>query len=277
MASSRRPSLPSSGTKWSPNGADLQPNETGRLGGTGPETKQGGLCYAQGGARATAGTPGQPETLPISGTVQLDHFLAQHGDFTGNQLVTVYLGTNDILIPFATLNAQMTAHGDASGQAAALTAVKRAVEQSAHDVSRLVQRMLDHKAGRVAVLNMYDLGLSGFPGANPVLSGLADDFNRTLRASLPRDPRVLPIDTHALFAEIAAQPAKYGITHPLNDDACMTPTRLGPDCYADSSQWKSPDADRTHLFIGMVHFTAVTESLLAEYVIRQIDRGRHKG
>ncbi|MDB5397604.1 MAG: putative secreted phospholipase [Rhodospirillales bacterium] len=259
-------------------GFDLQPNETGQLAGnsTGPETQPGGLCYAQGGARATTGTAGQPEKLPISGAVQLDHFLAQHNDFTSNQLVTVYLGTNDILIRFATLNAQMAAYGDAGGQAAALAAVRLAVEQSAKDVGRLIQRMLDHKAKRVAVLNIYDLGLSGFPSANPVLSGLVDDFNRTLSASLPRDPRVQPVDTHALFAAIAAHPGKYGITHPLSDDACATPTRLGPDCYADSSRWKSPDADRTHLFVGMVHFTAATELLLAEYVIRQIDRGRHK-
>ena len=57
----------------------------------------------------------------------------------------------------------------------------------------------------------------------------------------------------------------------MNDDACQTPTQLGPDCYASSAKWKSPDADQTYMLIGMVHFTAKTEALLAEYVIQRVE------
>ena len=50
----------------------------------------------------------------------------------------------------------------------------------------------------------------------------------------------------------------------MNDDACEAPRVLGPDCYATSAKWKSPDADQTYILVGMVHFTARTETLLAD-------------
>src|ERR1700684_2085713 len=65
---------------------DLEPNQTGKLPGTSAanirEARTGGLCSAQGGARPAAGIPGKPEQLPISGTVQLDHFLEEHKEFS---------------------------------------------------------------------------------------------------------------------------------------------------------------------------------------------------
>jgi phospholipase/lecithinase/hemolysin len=255
---------------------DLEPNQTGKLPRTSvtniQEARTGGLCYAQGGARTAAGIPGKPEQLPISGAVQLDHFLEEHKGFSGNQLVTVYLGTNDVLINFAKLNAKMGT-GDNAETAKALAKTKETIVQAGNDLGMLVQRMIDHGAKHVAVLNLYDLGASDFMGANPVLSGLVNDFNLAARHALPRNSKVVVVDTKAFFADLAAHPHKYGFEHPMNDDACLTPTELGPDCYADSSKWKTTDADKTHILIGMVHFTANTENLLSEYVLRKISRG----
>jgi phospholipase/lecithinase/hemolysin len=249
---------------------DLQPNWVGKnpaIANTDvQEHSPGGLCSAQGGARTATGIPGQPESPPISGVVQLDHFLAQHSRFSDDQLVTVYLGANDVLINFFTLNGELS-----KGNAAAAPATKAVIEQAARDAAGLVQRILDHGAKRVAVLNLYDLGGSSFIAASPVLSGLVDDFNATLRNALPQDPRVLPVDAHAFFAGLAADPAAHGFRHPMNEDACQIPTKLGPDCYISPSKWKSPDADQTYMLIGMVHFTARTEELLAEYVLGRIE------
>ena len=249
-------------------GYDLQPNWVGKQQGGTPsdaaESHPGGLCYAQGGAR-TAAT--MPSGLPLPGTIQLDRFLADYKKFADDQLVTVYLGTNDVLINFFKANTEM-----GKGDPAAAGVAKAVVEQAAKDLGALVQRMLDNGAKRVAVLDLYDRGASAFMDSNPILTGLTDDFNATLRKVLPHDRRIIPVDTNALFAGLAANPSAHGFKHPMNDDACETPRVLGPDCYATSAKWKSPDADQTYILVGMVHFTARTEALLADYVLRRAER-----
>jgi phospholipase/lecithinase/hemolysin len=253
---------------------ELRPNRVSRLPGISgadvQDSSPGGLCYAQGGARTATGVPDKPQQPPLSGSVQLERFLAEHGHFNDDQLVTVYFGTNDVLIEFSKLNA---ARG--TDDAAALAATRAAVEQAAKDLSSLVQRMLEHGAKRVAVLNLYDLGNSAYIGANPILSSLTDDFNATLRGALARDPRIITVDTRAFFADLAARPAVHGFRHAMNEDACMTPTKLGADCYADATNWKSPDAARTYMLISMVHFTARTGALLANYVLGRVERPWH--
>lgn len=225
------------------------------------ESHPDGFCYAQGGARVALSNPGRP---PIPGTLQLERFLRKHGRFADDQLVTVYLGTNDVLINFYGMNAS----SGFLSNAGARTAVVRA----AKDLGDLVRRILDNGAKRVAVLNLYDLGASDFINASPILSGLTDDFNATLRKELPSDPRIIPVDAHAFFTDLAADPSAHGFKHPMNDDACQTPRELGPGCYASAALWKSPDAEQTYMLIGMVHFTAKTEALLADYVLRQVER-----
>jgi phospholipase/lecithinase/hemolysin len=246
-------------------GYDLGPNWVGKPDGA-AESTPGGLCYAQGGARVAAANP---NGMPLPGTVQLDRFFADHGHFTDDQLVTVYLGTNDVLINFFAMNKAL-----GQGDPKAVGAARAVVEQAARDLGALVQRMLDNGAKRIAVLDLYDLGATAFMGSNPILTGLADDFNATLHKALPRDGRIIPVDTHAFFADLAANPSAHGFKHPMNDDACKTPHELGPDCYATSAKWKSPDADQTYILVGMVHFTARTEALLADYVLRRVERSR---
>jgi len=251
-------------------GYDLAPNwigkQPGRPASDAAESHPGGLCYAQGGARTAAGMPGG---MPLPGRVQLDRFLADYGRFADDQLVTVYLGTNDVLINFFTMNKAL-----GTGDRKAVGAARAVVEQAARDLGSLVQRMLDNGAKRVAVLDLYDLGATAFMDSNPLLTGLSDDFNATLAKALPHDRRIIPVDTHALFAGLAANPLVHGFKHPMNDDACETPRVLGPDCYATSTKWKSPDADQTYILVGMVHFTARTEALLADYVLRRVGSGR---
>jgi len=244
-------------------GYDLGPNWIGNPSGV-AESHPGGLCYAQGGARTAAAGPGG---MPLSGTVQLDRFLADRKRFADDQLVTVYLGTNDVLINFFGMNKAL-----GQGDPKAVGSARQVVEQAARDLAALVQRMLDNGAKRVAVLNLYDLGATGFIDASPILTGLADDFNATLAKALPRDRRIVPVDTRAFFNALSANPKTYGFTHPMNDDACETPRVLGPDCYASAAKWKSPDADQTYMLIGMVHFTAKTEALLADYVLRRVGK-----
>ncbi len=251
-------------------GYDLKPNWTGNLPGLtqGVVTKSypAELCYAQSGARVAIWTAGKP---PISGTAQLDRFRAQHKRFAPDQLVTVYLGTNDVLTAFlALLSASRK-----SDAVAAKAASEAAVRQAARQVVVMVDRMLNLGAERVAVLDLYDLGKSSYD--NPLLSELTNQFNATLNVMLPRDLRIIPVDTHAFFARLAANPSAYGFEHPMQDNACRDSSLFDLSCFTMPALWKSPDADKTYILIGMVHFTGRTETLLANYVLRQVDRPGH--
>jgi len=244
---------------------DLTPNWTGNLPGLTQgvvtQTNPADLCYAQAGARVTDGTQGKP---PLSGSAQLNRYLAEHKRFTSEQLVTVYLGTNDVLGAFFPLSA--SGKSDAVAKTAAGEAVKRAAIQ----LAVLVDQILDHGAEHVAVLNLYDLGKSTYD--NPSLSELTAQFNATLAALLPRDHRIIAVDTHALFDQLAANPAAFGFKNPMNDNACKDSSLFDLKCFTDPALWKSPDADKTYILIGMVHFTGRTEKLLADYVLRQVIR-----
>jgi phospholipase/lecithinase/hemolysin len=246
-------------------GYDLKPNWTGDLPGlthTGvTKSYPAESCYAQSGARIANGTVGKP---PIPGTAQLDRYLAEHGQFSADQLVTVYLGTNDILDIFLDQN---STRSNASAEAIAAGQVR--ARQAAMQLAVLVDRILDHGAKRVAVLNLYDLGESVFN--DPRLSELTKQFNSALDAALPRDSRVIPVDIHAFFARLAANPAAYGFKHPMDDDACRDANLFSLDCYTNPARWKSPDADQTYILIGMVHLTGRTEALLADYVFGRVD------
>ena len=167
-------------------GYDLKPNWIGDLPGlthTGvTKSYPAESCYAQSGARIANGTVGKP---PIPGTAQLDRYLAEHGQFSADQLVTVYLGTNDILDIFLDQN---STRSNASAEAIAAGQVR--ARQAAMQLAVLVDRILDHGAKRVAVLNLYDLGESVFN--DPRLSELTKQFNSALDAALPRDSRGHP-------------------------------------------------------------------------------------
>ena len=243
-------------------GYELRPNWTGNLPGLthGVATRSdpAALCYAQSGARV-AQSAGHP---PIPGTAQLNRYLAEHKQFTADQLVTVYLGTADVLDAF--LN-----QASASSTADAAYNEEAAVRLAATQLVVLVDRMLDHGAQRIAVLNLYDLGKSSYD--NPSLTDLTNQFNTTLATLLPRDSRVIRVDTFGFFNGLAANPRAYGFRHPMDDNACRDPSLFDLRCYTDPSLWKSPDADKTYMLIGMVHFTGRTEALLARYVLQQVD------
>lgn len=229
-----------------------------------------GLNYAEGGARVNAGFGTNPDGMPISGKVQLDRYLARHGRFTEGQLVTVYLGTNDILIPV--LGAMQGEAAKSHLPAATLETMRAGIVQAARDLGVLIERILAAGAPKVAVLGLFDLGatpVASTPALAEALTGLARDFNRQLAASLPKDPRIVPIDTAGFFAELSARPERYGFTHPAKEEPCVPPAQA-QECYLPA-HWRSPDVPETYIFIGGVHFTARTGRLLAEYVRQQVE------
>ena len=245
----------------------------------------GGLNYAEGGARANhaySAKSDDAEGTPISTAVQLKHFLAQHGVFAPDQVVTLYIGTND-----AALNYDPAINPEAARQLrenkplsdAAMQAETARVEQAARDEAQTAHDILAHGATRLVVFTLPDLGrLPWFrsPAARAYATRLGRVYNRQLLARLPHDPRhLLVIDTAAFFDRILKHPARYGFRHGANEDACRLDDQ--DSCSADA--WKEPHADRTFVFAAAEHMTTRTNMLLARHAIGLIDRAfnLHRG
>jgi phospholipase/lecithinase/hemolysin len=263
-------------------GQSTEPNEhvasygdvyQGKPGLNGP----GGLNYAEGGARAKdpySTVSQNPEGTPISTAVQLQHFLNQHGSFGPDQLVTLYVGTNDVAYNYdPTKNPTLAqALRDNLGPSPEVMASERArVQKAAEDEAHTASDMLAHGAEHLLVFKLFDLAVLPWFESNAARSyvhELTAAYNERLVALVPQGPRVQVLDTAAFVDDLLKNAAAYGFTHGANDDGCMQP---GQD-YCDADAWKSPDADRTYVFAAGEHFTTHAHELLAEYVTTHISK-----
>lgn len=223
------------------------------LGQTDTPATQGGANYAVGGAKVASAGP-----EPI--TAQLDTYLTDHRQFTGDQLVTVFAGTNDVLA------------GGTGGAAEADTADAAAVDAELDTVDRI----LGAGAGHVLVFTLFDLALTPAFGGTDTASHLTVhdrtlDYNRRLLDGLaqrhPGDARVGVLDTFALVNGFVSDPGKYGFAHGAGEDACATPGASR----CDRNSLVAPDADRTYIFAGGVHLTTRTNELLATAVENRVE------
>jgi outer membrane lipase/esterase len=245
----------------------------GRHGSDGP----GGLNYAEGGAKvnsAYSSVSQDPEGKPVSARRQLEHFLRQHRRFTADQLVTLFIGTNDVAYDYDTNISPALAKGLRENRPPApevMDAETHRVETAADDTAALARDILEKGAKRLVVLNLFDLGEFPWfqtPAAQAYVTALAKAFNRRLLARVPKDPaHVLVIDTEAFIDDLIANAATYGFTHGAHADACGSPDH--DYCYPESQA--SPDADQTYLFAAGEHLTTRAHQLLADYVLRQVN------
>ncbi|MUL85052.1 MULTISPECIES: SGNH/GDSL hydrolase family protein [unclassified Mycolicibacterium] len=235
----------------------------------------GGLNYAQGGARANnpySSVSQNPEGTPISTAVQLQHFLDQHGSFSPDQLVTLYIGTNDVAYNYDLTKDPVLAQAlrDNHSPSPEVMATERArVQKAAEDEAKTASDILANGAQHLVVFKLADLAVLPWFESNAsrkYVSELTDVYNTSLVNSLPKDSKVQVLDTGAFIDDVLTNGAKYGFTHGANEDACKEP---GQD-YCDADAWKSPDADRTYIFAAAEHLTTHANELLADYVLKQV-------
>lgn len=236
----------------------------------------GGLNYAQGGARVNSAysqVSQAPEGTPISATMQLQHYLKEHQRFKPDQLVTLYIGTNDVAYDYdlgnsPTLAKQLRANQMPSTQVMREQTLR--VEIAAQDTAALTRQILDQGAKRLLVFKLVDMGhLPWFRSAasQRFASALSAAFNRKLIASLPKDPSLLIIDPQRFINETLGNPSRFGITHGAHEDAC----RDDDQDYCYPTTLKSMDADQTYLFAAGEHMTTRANALLAQYVLTQLN------
>jgi len=235
----------------------------------------GGLNYAEGGARANSAystVSDSPEGTPISTTVQVDRFLQQHGSFTPNQVVTLYVGTNDVAYNFDPTKdpdlAQSLRDNIPAGEDV-MAADRARVQGAATDEAQTASKILANGAQRLLVFKLFDTSLDPWfrtDAARQYVGELGAVYNQTLLAAVPPDPRIQIIDTEAFVNELLQNPSKYGFTHGANEDACAKPDQD----YCDAKSLASPDADRTYVFAAAEHMTTRANELLGNYVLQQI-------
>lgn len=212
----------------------------------------GGSNYAWGGACVTSlclnPVPGVPG--------QIDAYLAANGgQAQAGALHTVWGGANDV---FATL-ALDPANAPANTQAAAAA------------LGGQVLRLQQAGADMIVVYNLPDLGAT--PQFAPLngtgaITQVTTLYNASLDGVLAQAGEgIVPINTFGLIRELAADPARYGLTN-VTDPACTPANAVA--CGPEGSGYPAtyPDgAGETYLFADGVHPSGAAHRMLANVVL----------
>ena len=125
----------------------------------------GGLNYGEGGAKvnsAYSAVSQDPEGMPISTTIQVQHYLRQHNAFSADQLVTLYIGTNDVAFhydPGISPQIAKTLRDNSAVSDEVMRAEIKRVEQAGHDEAMVATTILAHGARRLVVFQLPDMSI----------------------------------------------------------------------------------------------------------------------
>ncbi|MFM2450831.1 MAG: hypothetical protein RIS44_3281 [Pseudomonadota bacterium] len=226
-------------------GLVLTPHEVGFAGASAkcpaaanPALANSCTAYGMGGSRVTdpngIGKSTGALTVPVK--TQIANHLARFGNFKGTELVLVLAGANDVFTQFGVFAAKATQNGidvaagrltqaqaDAANQANAFAA-QGEVKKAAQELAGYVRTEILAKGAKyVAVVTVPDLATTPFgasvpASARPQLTAMVDVLNLWLKEGLNRQP-VGIIDANAIFKNITANPAAFGITN-ITSRAC---------------------------------------------------------
>ena len=228
---------------------------------SGTHSLAGGTNYAFAGACMSPATPcvlGDSPTV----TEQIGmHLGARGGSFEPDSLYAIWGGLNDI--SDSALSNPATAPGYV------LAAADTNVAQ--------IQRLREAGARHVVVFNLPDASLSPFavnqgPAAQAGLAALVTEYNKKLDAGIRENEQgVVPVNTHAMFAEITANPGRYGFSN-ITGTACGAPnagSALSVQCGPAGSPFPvtyAPGMNETHLFADRSHPSGAVHAMLAHLV-----------
>jgi outer membrane lipase/esterase len=235
--------------------------------------------YAQGGARVTSqpgignkllGGGGFALTVPVHDQItnHLGTSNAPGGKFTGNEIVFVMAGSNDLLYQLGLLNAAATT------PTAAVTALATAATELANDVNTLI---LANGAKYVIVVNIPDavstpLGATFPAPTQGLVDSMVTTFNTTLKSGLAGSANVILVDAYSAVKDEVANPAKYNLTN-VTGTACNltapSPNPLASSLVCNATNLNTGVLSTDHyLFADTVHPTPYGHSLFALYVLQ---------
>lgn len=257
----------------------LLPNAPGLTGA--PVTAHPGCTgYAQGSARVSSPLGLNSVAMQSLGDENLGlmakpikHQLAAHlasvgGRYSGEELVVVLAGANDVLMELA-LTAPTSPEQAVANVAAA-----------GAELGQLVRSEVVGKgAHRVLVLNVpYIAGTPYVAALGAEVAALADAmtraFNQQLAAALNGVKEVRVADTYGLLTDMLADPGKHGLSN-VTDVACgpnafsPTPDTPGTSVLCNASNLLPGDRTQ-YLFADAVHPTPYTHGLFADFALDQL-------
>jgi phospholipase/lecithinase/hemolysin len=234
-------------------------------------------------------------------TQQIAAYLERHnGKFTGEELVTVMAGGNDV---FMNLNGvasaagggaaavgaaiaagwdaatqQAVAAGGAAAVQAAATAAVTSMGAAGAELAGLVKtQILAKGATHVAVVNLPDVsqtpfGFSVDAQTRGLINQMVVTFNGQLASGLSGTSGVLLVDAYTRGLDQIANPSKYGLTN-VTSPACSTTSPANP-LQGSSITCTTPSTIAGdvsgYAFADTVHPTPRGYQLLAQYVIDQL-------
>ncbi|WP_341314015.1 SGNH/GDSL hydrolase family protein [Paraburkholderia sp. IMGN_8] len=229
---------------------------------------QSGLGYAEGGA--TVATPANLYDFlaDVIGNIempvnqQVSSYLAAHGNFNSNQLVLVWVGSNDVL------------------RAGALPAAAQTVQTAANTLAQVVGQIVQNGATHVVVVNVPNVGRSpkgiASPDGGANLTQLSQIFNDSLNAALQANGlqgKVIQIDSYTWVNQIVVNFQVNGFAVSNTSVACdpaKTPHATALLC--SPGTYVTANADQTYIFADDLHPTTRLHALFAQFVEQQIAR-----
>jgi phospholipase/lecithinase/hemolysin len=251
----------------------------------------GGNGFAMGGSRVSE-QPGigcNPDssghctaalTIPVK--QQIADYLTSHGDdFSGDPLVFLFAGANDIFFQLGVFQAKATACGsDMVCLGVAQQEALDAVQQSALELAKLVGLVRAKGATRVVVLNLPEISETPFGNApetapvRPLIAGMVQTFNGALALGLQGSGATL-LDFHAEFERVLDNPGAYWVRE-TNVPAC-DPAKIaaitnnletgGSSLFCSPLTLLQKGAALTYLFADGVHPTTLGHLIIARFVL----------
>jgi len=251
----------------------------------------GGNGFAMGGARVSQ-QPGigcNPDatghctaalTIPVK--QQIADYLTSHGDsFSGDPLVFLFAGANDIFFQLGVFQAKATACGsDMVCLGVAQQEALDAVQQAALDLATQVGLIRGKGATRVVVLNLPEISDTPFGNApetapvRPLIAGMVQTFNGALALGLQGSGATL-LDFHAEFERVLDNPGRYWVRE-INVPAC-DPAKIaaitngletgGSSLFCSPLTLLQKGAALTYLFADGVHPTTLGHLIIARFVL----------
>ena len=234
-----------------------------RYGLTSSPANQGGNNYAQGGARVTQ-NPGVPPDFPPTANAtpivtQINQFLAG-GPLDRGALYSVWGGANDLFTQLGLL------------QAGAITQVQLQGNMTLAATQLLggIAQLQAAGAQNLLVFNLPDVGKTPFgvgSGQGASIGSISSLYNTVLNSGLNQlGGNVIRVNVHALFNEIIADPARFGLTN-VTSPACTVASSLTctPATLVD------PNAPQNFGFADGVHPTTAGHRIIAQLAASMIE------